>query len=194
MARNAITTVRELTQHRTNGMNEKLRIFVLDGPGQGGACHEYVILVPLDGHDLACALHAWENRKEGIDVYTRYNIFCKTNGGGGESYGSNLLLEHNNAVIVDWDEGDGPDGERPHFYHATRISFQNGPIKEEGYNGLSQEALFAIIIDRLEGFQGGKFACRENAVALTHTETALLWLTKRTLDRLARSVEGTNQQ
>jgi len=194
MSRNAIATVRELTQHRTNGANEKVRIFVLDGPGHGGASHEYVILVPLDGHDAACAEHAWQNRNDKtLDVYTRYRIFTKTRGDGG-SYGADLLLDHHDAVVLEWDsDGDGP-GTEPWFYTATRVAFQNGPIKEHGYNGLTQEALFAIIIDRLEGFQSGKFACRENAVALTHTESALLWLTKRTLDRLARSVEGTTQQ
>lgn len=194
MARNALTTVRELTQHRTNGANEQIRIFVLDGPGHGGACHEYVILVPLDGHDAACAEHAWENRNEQtIDVYTRYRINAKTQGDG-SCYGNDLLLHHTDAVVVGWDSDNGPDNEKVRFYSATHVAFQNGPIKEEGYNGLTQEALFAIIIDRLDGFQSGKFACRENAVALTHTESALLWLTKRTLDRLARNVEGTTQQ
>lgn len=73
-----------------------------------------------------------------------------------------------------------------------RISFQNGPVKEAGVNGISQEALLAILIDRLRGFQSGQFACRENAIALTHLEDALMWLQKRTRDRLARGVEGTN--
>jgi hypothetical protein len=35
------------------------------------------------------------------------------------------------------------------------ILFQNGPITEAGVNGLTHEALIAILIDRLEGFQGG---------------------------------------
>lgn len=73
----------------------------------------------------------------------------------------------------------------------TRISFQNGPIKEAGFNGISGEALLAIQIDRLRSFQGGQFACRENAIALTHLEDALMWLQKRTRDRLSRGVEGT---
>lgn len=72
------------------------------------------------------------------------------------------------------------------------ISFQNGPINEAGINGVSGEALLAIVIDRLRSFQAGPFSCRENAVALTHAETALMWLQKRTRDRLARGVEGTN--
>lgn len=74
------------------------------------------------------------------------------------------------------------------------VLFQNGPIAEAGgVNGISQEALMAILIDRLRAFQTGPFACRENAVALTHLETALMWLQKRTRDRMARGVEGKSQ-
>lgn len=73
------------------------------------------------------------------------------------------------------------------------IKFQNGPILEHGVNGITQEVLLAIVADRLQSFQAGPFPSRENAVALTHVETALLWLQKRTLDRLARGVEGKTQ-
>lgn len=34
---------RELTSHKVNGLNEVLRIEVLDEPGQGNACHLYGI-------------------------------------------------------------------------------------------------------------------------------------------------------
>lgn len=74
------------------------------------------------------------------------------------------------------------------------ISFQNGPIQEFGVNGISGEALLAIVIDRLRSFQAGQYSCRENAVALTHCEDALMWLQKRTRERLARGVEGTNKK
>lgn len=74
------------------------------------------------------------------------------------------------------------------------IRFQNGPIKEHGVNGVTQEALLEIVADRLRSFNSGPFACKENAVALTHIETAQLWLHKRTIDRQARGVEGTNQK
>jgi hypothetical protein len=76
----------------------------------------------------------------------------------------------------------------------TFIGFQNGPIAEAGINGLTQEALLAIVEHRLECFQAGPYACRENAVALTHVQTAMLWLHKRTLDRMQRGVEGTHQK
>lgn len=78
----------------------------------------------------------------------------------------------------------------PHCF----IGFQNGPLQENPVNGVSQEALLAIVIDRLRSFQSGEFKCRENAVALTHIETALLWLKARTIERTARGVEGKNQK
>src|SRR5687768_8949747 len=55
---------------------------------------------------------------------------------------------------------------------CTDIRFQNGPIGEVGVNGLSNEALLAVVIDRLRGFQGGNFAVPENAAALTRLEEA----------------------
>lgn len=77
---------------------------------------------------------------------------------------------------------------------AVVLRFQNGPIAEHGVNGISGEALLAIQIDRLRGFQSGPYKCRENAIALTHLEEALMWLQKRTRERVARGVEGTSKQ
>lgn len=70
------------------------------------------------------------------------------------------------------------------------VNFQNGPINEHGVNGVTQEILLAIVIDRLRSFQAGPFSSRENALALTKTEEALHWLQQRTLDRMRRGVEG----
>jgi len=74
-----------------------------------------------------------------------------------------------------------------------KIAFQNGPIKENGVNGIANEDLIAIVIDRLQGFQAGDYKCRDNAVAITKLEEALMWLRKRTNEREARGVEGTNK-
>lgn len=74
------------------------------------------------------------------------------------------------------------------------ILFQNGPINEAGVNGVTQEALLAIVADRLRSFQAGQYACRENALALTKIEEAQHWLHHRTLARMARGVEGTHQK
>lgn len=75
----------------------------------------------------------------------------------------------------------------------TTVFFQKGPIKEVGVNGCANEDLIAMVIDRLESFQDSPFKCRENALAITKLEEALLWLRKRTMDREARNVEGTHE-
>lgn len=74
------------------------------------------------------------------------------------------------------------------------IRFQNGPIQEVGVNGISNEALLAIVEHRLLGFQSGQYSCRENALALTALQESMMWLQKRTRERMARGVEGTNQK
>ena len=79
-------------------------------------------------------------------------------------------------------------------FEKAIVLFQNGPIKEFGVNGVTHEALLAIIIDRLRSFQAGPYACRDNAIALTHCEEALMWLQRRTRERIKRGVEGTHQK
>jgi len=74
------------------------------------------------------------------------------------------------------------------------ITFQNGPIAEAGVNGISNEALLAIVEDRLAGFQAGPFASDDNKAALAAVREAMMWLQKRTRDRIARGVEGTSQK
>lgn len=86
------------------------------------------------------------------------------------------------------------------------IEFQNGPIASPAdMNGFTNEALLAVLIDRMRGFQhirhldgtfdfasSGKFACRENATALLHLEESLMWLKRRTEGRMQRGVEGSH--
>lgn len=72
------------------------------------------------------------------------------------------------------------------------VKFQSGPIKEHGVNGCHHEDLLAIVLDRLQQFQAGDFACRENALAITKLEEALHWLNHRTQERKNRGVEKTN--
>ena len=94
----------------------------------------------------------------------------------------------NHAYEISW-KGNSEDNKA-----VCLIHFQEGPIKEYGVNGITQEALLAVIIDRLRSFQSGPFSCRDNAVALTHCEEALMWLQRRTRERIKRGVEGTNQK
>ena len=94
------------------------------------------------------------------------------------------------------DENGNPTGG---FVKATgiEIKWQDGPLGRDGDrkepNGAFVEGVIAAAIQRLEFFQNSKFKCRENALAITKLEEALLWLQWRTINREKRSVEGTHQ-
>lgn len=75
----------------------------------------------------------------------------------------------------------------------TFVDFQCGPIKDAGVNGCMNEDLLFMILERLTGFQNSEFSCKENAMAITKIEEALLWLRKRTMGRENRGVEGTHK-
>jgi len=58
-------------------------------------------------------------------------------------------------------------------------------------DGTTNEEVLTVLIDRLVFLQA-KHPCRENAIVITKLEESLMWLNKRTQDRKARGVEGTN--
>lgn len=71
--------------------------------------------------------------------------------------------------------------------------FHTGLLGDDGPRGITNEVLLAIVMDRLEGFQSGPFACEQNAGALKALEVARAWLAERTRVRQARGVEGTRE-
>lgn len=74
------------------------------------------------------------------------------------------------------------------------IDFQDGQIIDgKGINGVMDENLIAIVISRLEGFQSSKFACKENDIALTKLQEAMLWLKNRTTDKELKNIEITHK-
>lgn len=121
-------TMRDITTHKVNGLNEALAVTAMDEPGPGGASHLYMINATMGSH-----------------------VECT-------------------------------------------IRFQNGPIQERGINGVSGEAILAVLIDRYEDFQAGPYACQENADALTHLQAAMACLHSRTKARIERGVEGTMEK
>lgn len=87
------------------------------------------------------------------------------------------------------------DKRNPEQFVDLTIQFQNGARNEWGSMlGVLDTELLEIVRDRLIGFQQGKFATRENALALTNIEQALLWLNKRVEDRIERNVLGTSKE
>ena len=73
-----------------------------------------------------------------------------------------------------------------------RLHFQDGPIAEHGENGTTNEEVIELLIERITSLNQPPFNCRENSLALTKLEEALLWLQRRTANRQRRGVEGTN--
>lgn len=70
------------------------------------------------------------------------------------------------------------------------LQFQNGGLKEVGPNGITDQALLAVVLDRMRGFNEGPFRCRENSLIITKLEEAMMWMEKRSNDRARRNVEG----
>lgn len=108
-------------------------------------------------------------------------------------------------ICVMADERNPANGSASHHYLCTwtpqdeaetrtLISFQDGPIKEVGVNGITNEVLLAIVLDRLEGFQTSQWACDENREAQASVQHALSVLQLRTVNRMARGVEGTHEK
>lgn len=122
-------------------LHELVRVEVNDQPGNGGANHDYTIVV------------------------TNKDVRAK-------------------------DPTQPTPTDSPWGVSTTRLRFQNGPVNEVGANGISDEALLAILIDRAKGFCSGPFASREGSLALTHLQEAEHWLRARTQDRTDRGVEG----
>lgn len=104
-------------------------------------------------------------------------------GGGGANH-AYLISGFDNTTNPSDPDDQGPD--------TCLVLFQNGPINDVGVNGVTHEALLAIVADRLRGFQKGPFSCKANACALTHIEEAMHWLQQRTIERMRRGVEGTH--
>jgi len=107
--------------------------------------------------------------------------------------------ESNRAITITADDRDPNNGNASHHYEADCakvchiFDFQRGPIAEVGVNGITNEVLLAIVIDRLEGFQSSKFANPYNQSALDSIVMALHALEARTKEREARGVEGTHE-
>ena len=73
--------------------------------------------------------------------------------------------------------------------NAITFNIQNGPVKANGVNGCQIDTMVEAAKLIIEGLNKN-FPCRENAMAITKLDEALMWLEKRTKDREKRGVEG----
>lgn len=108
-----------------------------------------------------------------------------------------ILHTDNNGVTTSHkNDANVPPG---HFYTIEKdgtvlgnVSFQNGPVGEVGVNGITNEALIAIVIHRTK-ILNGMFPSSYNELALHSLCGALNAFEARTKDRVKRRVEGQNK-
>lgn len=109
----------------------------------------------------------------------------------------------NERLTIITDQQDPDNGGAAHVYRVSldggapvaEIQFQHGPRHDPAsVPGITEAVLYAILIDRLNGFQAGPFACRENAIQLTKLQECLFWTTARADDRAFRGVLGKNER
>ena len=79
---------------------------------------------------------------------------------------------------------------------GQKLQFIHKEPKEEGStelvtisDGTTNEEVLEALIDRISFLQS-KFPCKENACCITKLQEGLMWLEKRTSDRIKRNVEG----
>lgn len=107
----------------------------------------------------------------------------------------NFVDEHGNpgggfvqgvGINIGWQ--DGPLG-------TAEPVFIQGGLKPDapGHNGAFVEGVIQACVERLKYYQSSKFACTENAIALTNLEQALASLNARTKRRVSEGTEGTHQ-
>lgn len=74
------------------------------------------------------------------------------------------------------------------FNMLTKPASQGGDLNRCQFTDLIEAARQMLLL------LNSKYPCRENSITLTKLDEALMWQKKRTEDRIARGVEGKNEQ
>jgi hypothetical protein len=124
---------------------------------------------------------SWIVRDHEINDFNANHITIEAQGIGdppvrGDSY---TILVHDRDALVE----------------EVELNFQRGGLNDlDGRpNGITDEALLAVVLDRLRKFNDSPYRCRQNSLAITKIEEALMWLRDRSEERTRRGVEGTSK-
>lgn len=96
----------------------------------------------------------------------------------------NAIHSHGDGQIVEGHEYQILSGPM-----TTTLKFQMGGVALKGVNGITNEALIAVLMHRIE-FLNRLFPSPENFRAIEHLQGALDQLELRTARRMTRGVEG----
>lgn len=98
-----------------------------------------------------------------------------------------VLVEGHKYELSNFENKDN-QGQTLQFIQKEPVSEGSTELKTVS-DGTTNEELLEVLLNRMNYLQS-KFPCRENAIAITKLDEALLWLNKRTADRVKRNVEG----
>lgn len=90
-------------------------------------------------------------------------------------------------ILANFENKNGA-GQVLQFIHKEPVSEGSTELKTIS-DGTTNEEVLEVLIDRMQ-FLNSKFPCRENSIVITKMEECLMWLNKRTADRIKRNVEG----
>ena len=76
---------------------------------------------------------------------------------------------------------------------VLKIKFQTGGTATTELNGVFIEDLLILAYSKLADYNRG-LPCRENSLALTKIEEAIMWLANRKVERESRGVYGTEEK
>lgn len=98
-------------------------------------------------------------------------------------YGNSMPSQVNDMVVLDPETG-GEIVSRPY----VQITWQTGTRAEFGKNGCYPEDVLQVVMEHIQAYQKGSFACTENEVAIRHIREALNSLKERDRRRVAHSL------
>ncbi|HET7638446.1 MAG TPA: hypothetical protein VFK47_06850, partial [Ktedonobacteraceae bacterium] len=71
----------------------------------------------------------------------------------------------------------------------SELVFQDGPVAEYGLNGVTNEEVIEVLIERLNALNQEPFDCYENDMAVSCLKESLIWLNHRAKKR--EGIKGT---
>jgi len=98
-----------------------------------------------------------------------------------------ILKEGHKYELANFENKDA-DGQVIQFIEKEPTD-ENPAVLKTINDGTTNEEILEMLINRMNHLQS-KFPCRENAIATTKLDEALMWMEKRTKDRIKRNVEG----
>ena len=97
--------------------------------------------------------------------------------------------ENNEYALMQFKRDYSSQDDKEGTQKFQKITFYKMNEDKTFENGTTLEELLSVGIKRLADLNN-RFSCRENSLAITKMQEALMWLNKRTEDRKKRGVEG----